>query len=65
MVSNKVLYVQGGLDTNMQAWYSILDREFPPVEAAYQTWLADANFDEAGQQRQKLADLIATARITG
>lgn len=47
------------------AWYSILDREFPPVEAAYQTWLADANFDEAGQQRQKLADLIATARITG
>ena len=44
------------------AWYSILDREFPPVEAAYRTWLADENFDEAGQQRQKLADLIAQAR---
>jgi len=47
------------------AWYSILDREFPPVEAAYQTWLADANFDDAGQQRQKLAELIAQARHTG
>lgn len=47
------------------AWYSILDREFPPVEAAYQTWLAEANFDDVGQQRQKLADLIAQARHTG
>ena len=46
------------------AWYSILNHEFPRVEAAYQTWLADANFDAAGQQRRKLADLIAEARAT-
>ena len=46
------------------AWYSIVDHEFPALDAAYQTWLADANFDAAGQQRQRLADLIAHARTT-
>lgn len=46
------------------AWYSIVDHEFPALDAAYRTWLADANFDAAGQQRQRLADLIAHARTT-
>ncbi len=44
------------------AWYSIVDHEFPAIDAAYQAWLADANFDAAGQQRRRLADLIAAHR---
>ena len=44
------------------AWYSILDREFPAIDAAYRAWLADENFDAHGQQRQRLADLMARAK---
>lgn len=46
------------------AWYSIVDREFPAIDAAYQAWLDDANFDAAGRQRQRLADLMAAHRGT-
>jgi RimJ/RimL family protein N-acetyltransferase len=44
------------------AWYSILDHEFPALDTAYRAWLADANFDAAGQQRRRLGALIAEAR---
>jgi RimJ/RimL family protein N-acetyltransferase len=44
------------------AWYSILDREFPALERAFTAWLAPANFDDAGRQRRRLADLIGEAR---
>lgn len=36
------------------AWYSIIDTEWPLIEAAFQRWLAADNFDAAGQQRQRL-----------
>lgn len=36
------------------AWFSIIDREWPPIEAAFLAWLADANFDAQGRQRQPL-----------
>jgi len=41
------------------AWYSVVDHEFPAIAAAYQAWLAEENFDGAGQQRRRLADLMA------
>lgn len=44
------------------AWYSILDSEFPALERAFTAWLDPANRDAAGQQRQRLADLIAACR---
>jgi len=37
------------------AWFSILDGEWPVVRMAFEAWLAPANFDGAGQQRQSLA----------
>ncbi len=46
------------------AWYSIVDHEFPALDRAYRTWLADDNFDPAGTQRRRLADLIAAERAT-
>lgn len=44
------------------AWYSVIDCEFPALERAYRAWLEADNFDAAGQQRQRLADLIAQER---
>ncbi len=36
------------------AWFSIVDSEWPAIDAAFQAWLADANFDAEGRQRQRL-----------
>ena len=40
------------------AWFSIIDSEWPALKRAYLAWLAPENFDEAGQQRRRLGDLI-------
>jgi RimJ/RimL family protein N-acetyltransferase len=37
------------------AWFSMLDREWPRLRAAYERWLDPANFDAAGVQRSRLA----------
>jgi len=44
------------------AWYSVVDHEFPALDRAYRAWLDDDNFDAAGTQRRRLADLIAAER---
>jgi RimJ/RimL family protein N-acetyltransferase len=44
------------------AWFSIADGEWPAVRAAFEEWLADANFDAAGGQRRRLGELIAQRR---
>jgi RimJ/RimL family protein N-acetyltransferase len=36
------------------AWFSIVDSEWPAVQAGFQRWLADDNFDAEGQQRHTL-----------
>ncbi len=41
------------------AWFSLLDREWPSVRAAFRTWLAPENFDAGGRQLRRLADLTA------
>jgi RimJ/RimL family protein N-acetyltransferase len=38
------------------AWYSVLDREWPALEAAFARWLDPANFDADGRQRTRLQD---------
>lgn len=43
--------------TRDTAWYSIVDREWPRLALAFETWLAPENFDEAGRQRQALSAL--------
>jgi RimJ/RimL family protein N-acetyltransferase len=37
------------------AWYSILDREWPPIKTTFERWLDPANFDASGRQREKLS----------
>jgi RimJ/RimL family protein N-acetyltransferase len=42
------------------AWYSIIDSEWPTVREAFERWLDRANFDAAGMQRARLADIRAS-----
>ncbi len=41
------------------AWYSVVDREWPALDAAFRPWLDPANFDADGRQRRSLADCRA------
>ena len=54
-----IIYKNRNRDT---AWYSILDDQWPTLKAAYEQWLTPENFDDNGQQRQRLGDLIETYR---
>ena len=41
------------------AWYSILDKDWPTIEQAFENWFDLANFDAEGQQKQTLATFIS------
>ena len=41
------------------AWFSILDGEWPALEAAWDAWLDPANFDAGGRQRRSLSAMTA------
>lgn len=41
------------------AWFSIIDRQWPILERAFQRWLSADNFDRYGQQQQSLSTLTA------
>jgi RimJ/RimL family protein N-acetyltransferase len=56
---NAVVYKGRSRDT---AWFSITDTEWPALAAAYEQWLAPANFDETGEQLTSLSRLTAEAR---
>lgn len=47
------------------AWFSIIDSEWPAVARAHAQWLAPANFDGEGRQRQSLRALTATTASKG
>lgn len=40
------------------AWFSVIDREWPEIDAAFRRWLAPENFDGAGRQRRPLGEYI-------
>lgn len=44
------------------AWFSVIDREWPALRAAFEAWLDPANFDAAGTQRERLSDLTRRVR---
>lgn len=48
-----VIYKGRSRDT---AWYSIIDKEWPAVKAAFERWLDPANFGADGRQRRRLQD---------
>lgn len=38
-------------------WYSVLDGEWPALDAAFRRWLDPGNFDAQGRQRVRLSEL--------
>ena len=42
------------------AWFSMLDREWPARKAAFERWLAPENFDAQGKQKLSLSELNNT-----
>lgn len=40
------------------AWFSIIDSEWPAIRTALEAWLAPSNFDESGHQRKQLRALM-------
>lgn len=45
--------------TRDTAWFSIIDSEWPALNAAFSKWLAPENFDAEGRQRVALSSLTA------
>ena len=43
------------------AWSSVIDRDRPPLRAAFERWLDPGNFAVDGSQRRRLADLRCDA----
>ena len=39
------------------AWFAVIDKDWPALRAAFETWLDPANFDAAGRQKQSLSAL--------
>lgn len=37
------------------AWFAMLDNEWPAIKAAFERWLAPANFDAQGRQQHRLS----------
>lgn len=36
------------------AWFAMIDRDWPHVKQGFETWLADSNFEQSGQEKAKL-----------
>jgi len=43
------------------AWFAIIDKEWPALKSAFETWLDSDNFDAQGRQKQRLSQLTASA----
>ena len=52
------VYKQRNRDT---AWYAVIDKQWPALQAAFKQWLAPENFDAAGRQRSALSALTSAA----
>ena len=39
------------------AWFAMLDKDWPICKRAFEAWLRDENFDEAGRQKVSLRTL--------
>ena len=43
------------------AWFSVIDRDWPALRAAFERWLDPCNFASDGSQRRRLSDLRSGA----
>ncbi len=49
-----LVYKKRNRDT---AWFSIIDKDWPKIQNAFEEWLDPSNFNEQGKQRQSLSAL--------
>ena len=49
--------------TRDTAWFSVIDSEWPALQACFARWLAPDNFDAQGHQRLRLDPHIACAAL--
>jgi RimJ/RimL family protein N-acetyltransferase len=47
------------------AWFSIVDGEWPSVRSAFEGWLDSSNFDAAGKQHRSLSSFMGEVRSGG
>ncbi|MEZ5796510.1 MAG: GNAT family protein [Paracoccaceae bacterium] len=45
------------------AWFAVTDGDWPALSEAFRAWLAPANFDGSGRQRERLSDLTRLVRV--
>lgn len=45
------------------AWFACIDKEWPALKEAFETWLSPANFED-GAQRERLGDLTRLVRVS-
>ena len=45
------------------AWFAAIDSEWPGLKEAFEAWLSPANFDETGNQLERLGDLTGLVRV--
>ncbi len=43
------------------AWFAIVDGDWPAVRSAFEKWLDPSNFDGAGEQRRRLGNFMGAA----
>ncbi|HDX9008321.1 GNAT family N-acetyltransferase [Aeromonas dhakensis] len=51
--------------TRDTAWFSVIDSEWPALQACFARWLAPDNFDERDRQRLRLSELTTACRGDG
>ncbi len=45
------------------AWFSMLDKEWPKLASAFESWLQPQNFGSGGAQKLRLSELTASALV--
>ncbi|GHF40852.1 acetyltransferase [Seohaeicola zhoushanensis] len=45
------------------AWFACIDKEWPALRAAFETWLDPVNFEASGAQKQSLSNLTAPVLV--
>ncbi|CUH53142.1 GNAT family N-acetyltransferase [Shimia marina] len=45
------------------AWFAVIDKDWPALRSAFDVWLSPGNFDDAGQQRERLSDMTQLVRV--
>jgi RimJ/RimL family protein N-acetyltransferase len=49
--------------TRDTSWFSVVDREWPGLRQAFETWLDPSNFDTQGRQTQRLGNIRGGPRV--